>query len=161
MGESLATFLLVALTIGLAAPFVPFAARLARRSVHDWKDAVLVVAITCALLYVTFAPASLLGVAAAYLITMVIVSPLLSLGGSNIGQGAIAFCSFGQGCGRSSCSARHAWLPLNSTTGGIGGPADVGHSLALAHARADAAISSTAVTLPFDRARQAGRSFGR
>ena len=91
MGESLATFLLFALTIGLAAPLVPFAAGLARRSVHGWKDAVLVLAITCALLYVTFAPASLLGIAVAYLIFTVLVSPLLSLGGSNIGQGAIAF----------------------------------------------------------------------
>jgi hypothetical protein len=34
---------------------------------------------------------SLLGIAVAYPIFMVIVSPLLSLGGSNIGQGAIAF----------------------------------------------------------------------
>ena len=91
MGESFATFLLLALTIGLAAPFVPFAARLARWSVHGWKDVVLVAAITGALLYITFAPASLLGVAVAYPITMVIVSPLLSLSGSNIGQGGIAF----------------------------------------------------------------------
>jgi hypothetical protein len=66
MGESFATFLLLALTIGLAAPFVPFAARLARWSVHGWKDVVLVAAITGALLYITFAPASLLGVAVAY-----------------------------------------------------------------------------------------------
>ena len=91
MGESFATFLLFALTIGLAVPLVPFAARLARRSVHGWKDAVLVIAIACALLYVTFAPASLLGVAVAYPVVMLIVGPLLSLGGSNIGQGAIAF----------------------------------------------------------------------
>ncbi|MFM9846083.1 MAG: hypothetical protein ACKVP3_02860 [Hyphomicrobiaceae bacterium] len=91
MGEGLATFLLFALTIGPAAPFPPFANRLARRSVHGWKDAALVVAITCALLYVTFAPASLLGIAVAYLIVAVIVTPLLSVGGSNIGQGAIAF----------------------------------------------------------------------
>ena len=91
MGESLATVLLFALTIGLAVPMVPLAARLARRSVHGLKDAVLVAAITCALLYVTFAPASLLGMAVAYPIFMLIVSPLLSLGGSNIGQGAIAF----------------------------------------------------------------------
>ena len=72
-------------------PFIPFAARLARRSVHGWKDAVLVAVITCALLYVTFAPASLLGVAIAYPIAMVIVGPLLSLGGTSIGQGAIAY----------------------------------------------------------------------
>jgi hypothetical protein len=91
MGESLATFLLFALTGGLAAPFVPFAVRLARRSVHGWKDAVLVSAITCALLYATFAPASLLGMVLAYPILMVIVSPILSLGGSNIGQGTIVF----------------------------------------------------------------------
>lgn len=91
MGESLATFLLFALTIGLAAPFVPFAARLARRSIHGWKDALLVAAITCALLYVTFAPASVLGMAVVYPITMVIVGPLLSIAGSNIGQGAIAY----------------------------------------------------------------------
>lgn len=91
MGESFATFLLLALTIGLAAPFVPFATRLARRSVHCWRDAALVAAITGALLYVTFAPASLLGVALAYPITMVIVSPLLGIAGSNIGQGGIAF----------------------------------------------------------------------
>ena len=91
MGENFATFLLLALTIGLAAPFVPFAAKLARGSIRGWKDAVLVVAITCALLYVAYAPASLLGMFVAYAITMVIVSPLLSLGGSNIGQGAIAF----------------------------------------------------------------------
>jgi hypothetical protein len=52
---------------------------------------VLVVAITCALLYVTFAPASLLGMAVAYPIAMVIVSPLISLGGARVGQGAIAF----------------------------------------------------------------------
>ena len=91
MRESLATFLLFALTIGLAAPFVPYAARLARRSIYSWKDVVLVAAITCALLYITFTPASLLGIAVAYPITMVIVGPLLSLGGSNIGQGAIAF----------------------------------------------------------------------
>jgi hypothetical protein len=91
MGEILATFLLLALTIGLAVPLVPFATRLARRSVHDWKDAVLVVAITAALMYVTFAPASLLGAAVAYVITTLIVSPILSLAGSNIGQGAIAF----------------------------------------------------------------------
>jgi uncharacterized membrane protein YhdT len=58
MGENFATFLLLALTVGLAAPFVPFAARLARRSVHGWKDAVLVAAFTCALLYLTFTPAS-------------------------------------------------------------------------------------------------------
>ena len=93
MRESLATFLLFALTIGLAAPFVPFATRLARRSVHGWKDIVLVAAIACALLYVTFAPASLLGMAVAYPVFMVIVSPLLSLVGSNIGQSAIAFLS--------------------------------------------------------------------
>lgn len=91
MGESLATFLLFVLTIGLAAPLVPFAARLVRRSVHGWKDVVIVVAITCVLLYVTFAPVSLLGIAVAYPVFMVIVSPLLSLGGSSIGQGAIAF----------------------------------------------------------------------
>ena len=91
MGENFATFLLLALTIGLAAPFVPFATRLARRSVRGWKDSVLVAAFTCALLYLTFTPASLVGMAVAYPITMVIVSPLLSLSGSNIGQGAIAF----------------------------------------------------------------------
>ena len=93
MGESFATFLLLALTIGLAAPLVPFAARQAHRSVHGWKDAVLVVAIMCALLYVTFAPASLLGMAVAYPIVMVIAGPLLSVVGSNIVQGAIAFLS--------------------------------------------------------------------
>jgi hypothetical protein len=91
MGEILSTFLLFALTIGIAAPLVPFAARLASRSVHGWKDVVLVVLITGALLYLTYGPASLLGVAVAYPITMWIVGPLLSLVGSNIGQGAIAF----------------------------------------------------------------------
>jgi hypothetical protein len=93
MGESFATFLLLALTIGLAAPFAPFAARLARRCVHGWKDVGLVAAIAGVLLYVTFAPASLLGMALAYPVFMLIVSPLLSLVGSNIGQGAIAFLS--------------------------------------------------------------------
>ena len=95
MGESLATVLLLALTIGLAAPFVPFAARLARRSVHGWKDIVLVAAIACALLYVTFAPASLLGMAVAYPIIMLIVGPLLSLVGSNMGRVRSPFCPSG------------------------------------------------------------------
>jgi hypothetical protein len=89
MGESFATILLFALTIGLAAPLIPYAARLARRSLHGWKDVVLVAAITALLLYVTYAPASLLGVAVAA--PMLVVGPLLSIGGSNIGQGAIAF----------------------------------------------------------------------
>jgi hypothetical protein len=91
MGDTLAVLLLLALTIGLAVPLVPFAAGLARRTVRGWKDAVLVAALTGALLYVSFAPASLLGAALAYAIFMVLVAPLLWLVGSNIGQGAISF----------------------------------------------------------------------
>ena len=90
MGDSFATFLLLATTVGLAAPLVPYAARLARQSIHGWKDAFLVIVIMCALLYVTFSPASFLGIALAYPIAMLVLGPLASLGGSNIGQGAIA-----------------------------------------------------------------------
>lgn len=90
MGDVFAAVLLFALTIGLAVPLMPFAARLARGSVHSFKDAVLVALIACVLLYVTYAPASLLGVVIAYPITMVVGS-LLGIVGSSIGQGAIAF----------------------------------------------------------------------
>jgi hypothetical protein len=90
VGQTLATLLLFALTIGLAVPLLPFAARLARGSVHTAKDAVLVALIACVLLYATFAPASLLGMVVAYPIAM-IAGALLGVGGVNIGQGGIAF----------------------------------------------------------------------
>jgi hypothetical protein len=91
MGENLPTFLLLALTGGLAAPLVPFAVRQGRRSVRGWRDAGLVAAITCTLLYVTFTPASLLGVTLAHPIFTIIVRPLLDLAGLKIGYGALAF----------------------------------------------------------------------
>jgi hypothetical protein len=90
MGQILATLLLFALTVGLAVPLLPFAARLARASVHSAKDAFLVAPIAGVLLYATFAPASLLGVLVAYPIAM-IAGALLGIGGVNVGQGGIAF----------------------------------------------------------------------
>ena len=91
MAEGLAVLLMLVLTIGLAVPLLPLARRLARQSVHGWKDAVLVALIAAALLYLTFVPASLLGTIVAYPIVLLIVGPILSLGGANVGQGAIAY----------------------------------------------------------------------
>ena len=42
MGHDFAFFLLLAVTIGLAVPLVPFAGRLARRCIQSRKEVVLV-----------------------------------------------------------------------------------------------------------------------
>jgi hypothetical protein len=89
MGESFALLLLLVLTIGLAAPLLPLARRLADRSMTSWKDVMLVVVLMAVIGYVTFTPASLVGSGLALVIFQLIANPLL--GSSTIGQGAIAF----------------------------------------------------------------------
>src|SRR5262245_41878269 len=88
MGHDFAFFLLLAVSIGLAAPFFPFASRLARRCIQSWKAVVLVAALMLAIGYVTFPVASVVGAGLSFLLFH-IISPLLRW--SDIGQGAIAF----------------------------------------------------------------------
>lgn len=89
--EIFASILWFVLTIALAAPLVPFAVALARRSLRSWGSSALAVALTGVLLHVTFFPASSFGIRIALPILSAVVLPLLGLGGPTIGQGAIAF----------------------------------------------------------------------
>jgi hypothetical protein len=91
LGEIFASILWCALTIALAAPLVPFAVALARRSLRSWGRSALAVGLTGLLLHVTFFPASPFGIRIALPIVSTVVLPLLGAGGSTIGQGAIAF----------------------------------------------------------------------
>ena len=90
MGESFALLLFLVLTIGLAAPLLPLARRLARQSINTWKDVVLVIAFMSVLGFVTFSPAGMLG-AAFVLLILPALQLILGMFAPHIGQGAVIF----------------------------------------------------------------------
>ena len=92
MRETFPLLLFLALAVGLAAPLLPLARRLARQCIGGWKDVVLVLVLMLLLLYITFPILSVVGINLVGLVRP-LIDPIIrwGLAGSNIGQGAIIF----------------------------------------------------------------------